>query len=80
MPGWNDAMTTLPEHGQQVWYFGPMLGVWRGHYEFHADDMCSPHLFICGESPGVCDRMDAPYWMPYADGQDRPDPPVAESA
>lgn len=71
--GWISAMETLPQHGQEVWYYGEYLGVWRGHYEFHADALASPHLFICGESPGVCDRMDAPWWMP-ASGE-RPSPP-----
>lgn len=61
---WINAMERLPEHGQEVWYYGEHLGVWRGRYEYHEDSLASPHLFICGESPGMCDRMDAPWWMP----------------
>ena len=72
---WIDAMTKLPQHGQKVWYYGPQIGVWRGRYEYHADAMASPHLFLCEESPGVCDRMDAPCWMPATD--ERPKPPMA---
>ena len=71
---WVNAMESLPHHGQEVWYYGDCLGVWRGRYEFHPDALVSPHLFLCGESPGVCDRMDAPWWMPLSD--DRPEPPV----
>lgn len=74
---WIDAMQTLPTHGQEVWYYGPMIGVWKGTYQFHPDDPFSPHLFFCGEGLGVCDRMDAPFWMPASD--ERPTPPVAES-
>jgi hypothetical protein len=73
---WIHAMEQLPEHGQPVWYYGPMVGVWRGHYEKHPEYQFSPHLFICGEHPGVCDSMDAPYWMPISD--ERPAPPAAE--
>lgn len=76
--GWVNAMESLPQQGQEVWYYGPYLGVWRGRYEFHADALASPHLFICGESPGVCDRMDAPWWMPLDDSwpPERPAPPT----
>jgi len=73
--GWIDAMTKLPQHGQKVWYYGPHVGLWRGRYEYHADALASPHLFLCEESPGVCDRMDAPCWMPATD--ERPKPPMA---
>lgn len=71
---WNHAMEKLPEHGQKVWYYGPMIGVWSGHYEFQPDDPVSPHLFFCGSEPGLVDRMDAPYWMPISD--EKPEPPV----
>lgn len=74
--GWINAMHTLPANGQRVWYYGVHLGVWRGRYEFHPDALSSPHLFICEESPGVCDRMDAPWWMLAADGDTRPLPPA----
>lgn len=71
----HDEMKRLPINGQEVWYFGPMIGVWRGRYEIHWDAQCSPHLFICSESPGVVDRMDATHWMPYESGSERPPAP-----
>lgn len=74
---WNHAMEKLPEHGQKVWYYGPLIGVWSGHYEFQPDDPVSPHLFFCGSQPGVVDRMDAPYWMPISD--EKPEPPFVEN-
>jgi hypothetical protein len=78
--GWINAMEQLPQPGQQVWYYGRHLGVWWGRYEFHPDALVSPHQFICGESPGSCDRMDAPWWMPAPDFKpthdDRPLPPA----
>lgn len=63
-----------PINGQKVYYFGESIGVWKGRYEIHYDDLVSPHLLFCEESPGVVDRMDAPFWQPY-EGQPRPSPP-----
>lgn len=61
---WRHALKELPEDGQQVYYFGPDIGLWVGHYKYSPDDMVSPHLFL-NMNWGVVDRMDAPYWMPY---------------
>jgi len=32
---------------------------------------------ICEESPGIVDRMDAPWWQPY-EGQPKPKRPTAD--
>ena len=66
-----------PINGQKVYYFGPDIGVWRGRYEIHWDDVVSPHILICEESPGIVDRMDAPWWMPY-EGQSKPVRPTTD--
>ncbi len=66
-----------PINGQKVYYFGPCIGVWQGRYEIHRSDPVSEHILICEESPGVVDRMDAPWWMPY-EGQPKPDRPVTD--
>ena len=66
-----------PVNGQKVYYFGPHIGVWQGRYEIHRDDPVSEHIIICEESPGIVDRMDAPYWMPY-EGQPKPKRPTAD--
>jgi hypothetical protein len=73
---WIECRERMPINGQEVWYWGPCIGVWRGHYRIERRDAFCPHLFICGESPGVVDRMDAPFWMPYETGAARPSPPT----
>lgn len=72
---WIKALDQLPTHGQNVWYYGPLIGVWSGKYEYHPEDQFSPHLFFCGSEPGVVDRMDAPYWMPIESSEQKPNPP-----
>ena len=81
---WVACRDRLPVSGQEVWYYGPAVGVWRGHYKIDKSEeglaMCRkwgvpPHLFICGESIGVVDTDDAPWWMPYESGSDRPSKP-----
>lgn len=73
---WTSFFEKLPEHGQKIYYYGEVIGVWQGRYEFHPDDSFSPHLMFCEEGSigGVVDRMDAPWWMPY-DGQPKPAKP-----
>ena len=39
------------------------------------EDICCEHLLICGESAGMVDYMDAPWWMPD-EGQEKPQPPA----
>lgn len=63
-----------PINGQRIIYYGEAIGVWRGTYSLDMQDPVSAHRLICGESPGVCDRMDAPWWMPD-EGQEKPAPP-----
>lgn len=64
-----------PINGQIIYYYGEMIGVWRGKYVYSPDDLVSPHVILCEESPGNCDRMDAPWWMPY-ENQPKPEKPI----
>jgi hypothetical protein len=66
-----------PINGQKVYYFGEYIGVWQGRYEIHRDDPVSEHILICEETPGIVDRMDAPWWMPY-EGQPKPQRPAKD--
>lgn len=86
---WVRCRERMPINGQEVWYFGEMLGVWRGRFVIDKsawayrmiEEWGVPNTtFVCGESPGVCDTDDAPYWMPYEAGADRPTPPSLEDA
>lgn len=63
-----------PIDGQKIIYYGEPIGVWRGTYKVDRTDSYCEHLIFCGESPGVVDRMDAPWWMPD-EGQEKPQPP-----
>jgi hypothetical protein len=76
MDGWVSFFDRLPVVGQTIYYYGPDIGVWRGTYSYAPDDPVSHHLIHCGESPGVVDRMDAPWWQPFA-GQAKPSAPNA---
>jgi hypothetical protein len=71
---WISFFEKQPEQGQGIWYYGEHIGVWAGEYSYSENDPFSPHLIFCHESPGVVDRMDAPYWQSY-EGQPRPLPP-----
>jgi hypothetical protein len=67
-----------PINGQEVYYFGEGLGgVFRGKYHFCPDDEFSQHNLSCSEGAGYCDRMDAPWWMPYL-GQPKPQRPSSD--
>jgi len=66
-----------PINGQKIFYFGEMIGVWRGTYSLDWNDPVSPHRMICSESPGMVDRMDAPWWMPD-EGQPKPERPAKD--
>lgn len=81
---WIKCRERLPINGQNVWYYGPHIGVWRGRFEIdktpESESMrhqcgVSMNLFICGEALGVVDTDDAPYWMPCEPGSDRPEKP-----
>jgi hypothetical protein len=71
---WISFFDKRPQHGQTIFYYGERIGVWLGTYEYHHDDIVSPHLMFCEESCGVVDRMDAPWWMPY-ENQTKPEKP-----
>ena len=60
---WYHAKDVLPRDGQQVYYFGPNIGLWVGHYKYAPNDPYSHHLFV--SNFGTVDRMDAPYWRPF---------------
>lgn len=64
----------MPIDGQKVIYYGEYIGVWSGEYRYCPEDKYSHHIMLCHESPGVVDRMDAPWWMPD-EGQEKPQPP-----
>jgi len=63
-----------PINGQKIIYYGEPIGVWRGRYKIDRSDPYCEHLIFCEESPGLVDRMDAPWWMPD-EGQPKPQPP-----
>jgi hypothetical protein len=81
---WVECKVRLPINGQRVWYYGPHFGVWRGKFEIDkSEDGKSmarkfgvpTDLFVCDEALGVVDSDDAPYWMPYEEGAERPTKP-----
>ena len=72
---WISFFERQPEDGQGIWYYGEYIGVWCGEYRYAPDDLVSPHLMICHESPGLVDRMDAPWWMLDDGKMDRPEKP-----
>lgn len=38
-----------PVNGQKIYYYGEHIGVHKGRYEIHHDDLVSPHIIICEE-------------------------------
>lgn len=72
---WISFFEKQPENGQGIWYYGEMIGVWCGEYVYSPNDPVSPHVMLCHESPGVVDRMDAPWWMPDDGKMPRPEKP-----
>jgi hypothetical protein len=72
---WISFFDKQPLDGQQIFYYGEYIGVWAGEYSYCPEDDYSPHILICHESPGVVDRMDAPWWMLNDGKMDRPQKP-----
>lgn len=79
---WINVNDQLPEHDQEVYYFSPILGLWRGKYVFspftHTVDAegnrhpVSEKLALA-ISPhvfvgggGCCDTDEVTHWRPYA--------------
>lgn len=71
---WNDSHKNPPNAGQEVYYFGPNIGIGIGTYHReertlhleksdHKVTLC-PHVFT-NNNWGVVDACDAPYWLPY---------------
>ena len=80
-------MRRLPVNGQEVWYFLPEMGVFRGKFvidkspggrETHEKWGVSLNLFVCSEVCGVVDSDDVLFWMPYEKGSERPNAPVIQ--
>jgi hypothetical protein len=71
---WISFFEEQPVDGQDIYYYGQHIGVWSGQYRYDPNDPVSHHIILCGESYGVVDRMDAPWWMPD-NGQDKPQKP-----
>ena len=83
---WIRSRDRMPVNHQRVWYYGELLGVWRGRFVIDKSERgleltrkygVPNTTFHCEESPGVCDTDDAPYWMPYEEGSEKPQPPEA---
>ena len=77
MSRWINVKTQLPRDGQEVYYFSPYLGLWRGTYNYTPNKtyidgkplpdklaaIISPHVFRGGG--GCCDTDDVTHWQPY---------------
>ena len=78
MTEWNNSHKNPPKIGQEVYYFGPNIGIHIGKYEYRdstniengnddpqqlKNQIC-PHLFV-NNNWGVVDACDAPRWLPY---------------
>lgn len=71
---WNNSHKNPPKPGQEVYYFGPDIGIGIGTYKYEEHtlnlegsdkkvELC-PHIFT-NNNWGVVDACDAPYWLPY---------------
>jgi hypothetical protein len=86
--GWRCSHKDPPIDGQEVYYFGPEIGIGIGHYKYeeqviskkgHPDVHLCPHIFTNNKF-GVVDACDAPRWRPYDSERAKgwvPIPPVA---
>lgn len=72
--GWRCSHKDPPQNGQEVYYFGPHIGIGIGHYRYEEqvikgrkggpDVKLCPHIFT-NNTFGVVDACDAPRWQPY---------------
>jgi hypothetical protein len=72
---WISFFDRQPEDGQEIYYYGEYVGVWRGVYRYSPNDPVSPHVILCSETFGIVDRMDVPWWTPCVEGMQRPELP-----
>lgn len=88
---WISFFQSQPTNGQKIFYYGELIGVWAGRYQYSPDDMASPHIVICEERDSSTDavlaryglndlefkvdRMDAPWWMPRDENSTTPEKP-----
>ena len=56
-----------PGKDQPVFYYAPMIGVWRGKFD--------PIGFTFYGSGGFIDGYDVTHWMPQAGQEDKPKAP-----
>ena len=73
MPKWRNSHKNPPKVGEKIYYYGPEIGLWVGHYKYkervikskkvNPDVHLCPHIFY--SDAGVVDACDAPFWHPY---------------
>ena len=42
---WNNSHKNPPESGQKVYYFGPNIGLWIGHYSYEDERSFTPYYY-----------------------------------
>lgn len=81
MSQWINVKDQLPKDGQQVYYFSPLLGIWRGYYtysplKYTVDDDGNKHPVpanvaalvsphVFAGGAGCCDTDEVTHWQPY---------------
>jgi hypothetical protein len=60
---WNNSHMNPPEAGQKVYYFGPNIGLWIGHYSYHQDRKIETYYYneknekVVGKAVDVCQHV-----------------------
>ena len=55
---WNNSHNNPPEVGQKVYYFGPNIGLWIGHYSYHEGRKIESYYYDENNSPVVDKTID----------------------
>ena len=42
---WNNSHKNPPQSGQKVYYFGPNIGLWIGHYSYEDERSFTPYYY-----------------------------------